>query len=266
MKKVRYTPEMAKAVLANMGANRSPSMTVVHTYTRLMCDGGWKCDPLLALRFDHDGRLIDGQHRMLAVIQAGVPVDFYVDYTDVETLDLMHECRTRRMSHRVAIKGISAPGTSALYASLGAVLCDRMGDGVQVTSGRLGISRTQRSLTEIQAAYEWLRCESIEDVFRISMNIYRRQPRRSANLNTTVIAYMVAQVGDRAESFLDEVVCDDARFRCSSALTLRRQLGNRKYTNSEVLCMASMAYNNRSSKCLRSLDTVPDLIGSKFPT
>lgn len=266
MKKVRYTPEMAKAVLANMGANRSPSESVVQNYARLMRHSGWKCDPLLALRFNSDGQLIDGQHRMLAVIQAGVSVDFYVDYTDAETLDLMHECRTRKMSHRIAIKGIVSPGNAALYASLGAVLCDRMEGSVGVTSTRMGISRTNRNIVELQAAYDWVGCESIDEVFRMSGNIYRHQPRRSAYLNTTVIAYMVVQVGQRAESFLEELISDDSRFRCQSAMTLRRQLGNRKYTNSEVLCMASMAYNNRSSKCLRSLDTVPDLIGSKFPT
>lgn len=266
MKKVRYTPEMAKAVLANMGANRSPSDHVVQNYARLMRDSGWKCDPLLALRFNHDGQLIDGQHRMLAVIQAGVPVDFYVDYTDSETLDLMHECRARKMSHRIAIRGIVSPGNAALYASLGAVLCDRMDGAVEVTSTRIGVSRANRNIGELQAAYEWLGCDSIDEVFRMAGNIYRHQPRRSAYLNTTVIAYMLVQVGERAETFLGELVSDDSRFRCQSAITLRRQMGNKKYTNSEVLCMASMAYNNRSSKCLRTVESVPDLIGSKFPT
>jgi hypothetical protein len=71
-------PEMARAWFElNIINNRGIRPAVVDAYARDMAAGRWSLngDPI---RFDKDGKLIDGQHRLLACIQANVPFTSFV--------------------------------------------------------------------------------------------------------------------------------------------------------------------------------------------
>jgi hypothetical protein len=61
----------------NIINNRGIRPSVVDAYARYMKAGRWilNGDPI---RFDHDGKLIDGQHRLLAIIAADVPIKSFV--------------------------------------------------------------------------------------------------------------------------------------------------------------------------------------------
>ena len=71
------TPSMATAILANMADNRRPTPGRVEAYARDMSTGGWKLTHQ-GIAISEDGQLLDGQHRLLAVIKAGIPVDMLV--------------------------------------------------------------------------------------------------------------------------------------------------------------------------------------------
>ena len=82
-KVVTVTPEMAREWLTkNMSSNRPVLRSTVHGYARMMRTGGWKLTHQ-GIAFDQNGELIDGQHRLHAVIEANVPVEMNVTY-DVE--------------------------------------------------------------------------------------------------------------------------------------------------------------------------------------
>ena len=67
------TPEIAAAWLATQKRNRPLHPRVVNRYASEMASGQWRRtgDPI---KFDKDGNLIDGQHRLNAVIRAGTSV------------------------------------------------------------------------------------------------------------------------------------------------------------------------------------------------
>jgi hypothetical protein len=67
-------PEEAQRILDNQGANRVPKLRLVDTYAQDMLKGAWKIGA--PLMYDTDGVLIDGQHRLLAVIKSGIPQVF----------------------------------------------------------------------------------------------------------------------------------------------------------------------------------------------
>ena len=69
---VEVTPEIARDWLGYNQKNRRPKKSTVQAYARDMAAGGWKLagDPI---RFDTDGNLLDGQHRLLACIIAERP-------------------------------------------------------------------------------------------------------------------------------------------------------------------------------------------------
>lgn len=71
------TPEMAQEILTkNYKGQRVPSMPVVKKYAEMMKDGKWMPEIPNILLFNKDGELIDGQHRLHAVILSECPQTF----------------------------------------------------------------------------------------------------------------------------------------------------------------------------------------------
>jgi len=82
------TPEMAKSMLeCNLENNRNISKAQVDRYARDMANGKWKLTGE-TIKFDTLGRLIDGQHRLAAIIKANVPVMQCIA-TDVDPSSLL---------------------------------------------------------------------------------------------------------------------------------------------------------------------------------
>lgn len=71
------TPAVAREYLSHNTANRDPRMPVVRRYAQAMEDGKWKltAEPI---QFDMDGVLINGQQRLMAVIESDTAVAFCV--------------------------------------------------------------------------------------------------------------------------------------------------------------------------------------------
>ena len=72
------TPAMAKEYLEhNMTNNRRLNTQTVNSYARIMKAGGWNVTHQ-GIAFDEDGELVDGQHRLQAIIVANIPVTMMV--------------------------------------------------------------------------------------------------------------------------------------------------------------------------------------------
>lgn len=71
------TPQIAEEYLRHNQRNRKPKKRTIAAYAATMRGGNW----LLTgetIQFDWCGTLINGQHRLMAVIEAGIPVQFSV--------------------------------------------------------------------------------------------------------------------------------------------------------------------------------------------
>ena len=71
--KVMVTPDMAARWLERNTSNRSVSMVTVRRYARDMDAGHWMLTGE-GIKFASDGTLLDGQHRLMAIIIHGKPV------------------------------------------------------------------------------------------------------------------------------------------------------------------------------------------------
>jgi multidrug resistance efflux pump len=65
------TPEQAAEYLKNNAYHRKVKKKKVAEYMKEMVDGNWKLNGKTIV-FDRDGRLLNGQHRLGAVAEAGV--------------------------------------------------------------------------------------------------------------------------------------------------------------------------------------------------
>lgn len=70
---VAVTPRMAEEWLKANTGNRRISEAVVEAYAQDMRAGAWKLTHQ-GIGFDTNGRLVDGQHRLTAILKAGFPV------------------------------------------------------------------------------------------------------------------------------------------------------------------------------------------------
>lgn len=76
---VGISPETAAAWLQRNTSNRPLRKSLIKRYSRDMAHGSWHMTGE-SIKFDRDGNLIDGQHRLLAIIDAGITVECFVMY------------------------------------------------------------------------------------------------------------------------------------------------------------------------------------------
>lgn len=103
----RITPELAAQYLElNFKSNRKRSDTAIGKYVKIMKAGKWNvnCD---AIGFDEQGRLINGQHRLTAVVKFNAPLDFLVVRGLAVASAKGQDTGRRRMMHdRITIDGV----------------------------------------------------------------------------------------------------------------------------------------------------------------
>ena len=90
------TPQMAKALLESNTNNRRPKSPIIMRYASDMQKGLWKQNTAEFIKISKSGQILDGQHRLMAVIKSNTPIIFQVarglddNIFDVLDLSLIH--------------------------------------------------------------------------------------------------------------------------------------------------------------------------------
>ena len=107
-------PDEAKEILSrNTENNRNLSINSVQTLARAMSNGEWKLNGETII-IDSDGKLINGQHRMSAVIESGQTVPFLICYgVDPSSFTSIDCGRTRTAGDIFSSAGISNANAAA---------------------------------------------------------------------------------------------------------------------------------------------------------
>lgn len=130
------TPDIAKTMLGENVNNRRISHDNVNMFAREMRNGEWRFNGE-AIKFSKDGRLLDGQHRLLAVIAADKPLTtLVIRGLEDETQQTMDSGKTRTLGDVLTLRGEK---NSTQLASLARRISGR-------PSGH-GSRRTERSET-----------------------------------------------------------------------------------------------------------------------
>ena len=94
------TPEIAKTMLGENVNNRRISRDNVNLFAREIRNGEWRFNGE-AIKFSKDGRLLDGQHRLLAVIAADKPLTtLVIRGLEDETQQTMDSGKTRTLGEK----------------------------------------------------------------------------------------------------------------------------------------------------------------------
>lgn len=113
------TPEIATDWLDNRNINnRSKSNVTARRYGRSIVAKRWKCTHQ-GIAFDRDGWLIDGQHRLMAIVATGIPAKLFiipfVEGMDDNTFDVLDSGHKRHASQLLKGKGSTAVAAAARY-------------------------------------------------------------------------------------------------------------------------------------------------------
>lgn len=108
LKVMQIDPVMAASMLANNDKNRKLSQRHVNKLASELSGGKWVLNGQ-TIAFDSKGRLLDGQHRLHAIIQSGVTANIAVakDVIDERAFETYDQTAKKRGIHDiVAMKGV----------------------------------------------------------------------------------------------------------------------------------------------------------------
>jgi hypothetical protein len=80
LKNLLVTPKLAKELLLKNNSNRRVSDVRVDLYAEDMRNGRWKEKTAEFIKIAEDGDVLDGQHRLLAIIKSGTCVNLQIAY------------------------------------------------------------------------------------------------------------------------------------------------------------------------------------------
>lgn len=101
----KITPKMAEEWLSNNMVNRNINQYRVASYAYAMANGTWQLNGE-TIKLDTNGQLIDGQHRLSAIIKAGATVEMMVVYDVPVTVSILDRGRNRNITDSLLIEGM----------------------------------------------------------------------------------------------------------------------------------------------------------------
>jgi hypothetical protein len=115
---VNVTPDIAEMYLANNGHNRPLNRNRVSSLSAAMQSGEWKLNGETII-LSETGKLLDGQHRLKAVVHYGKPVDLLVARgAPDDSFITIDTGKTRSTGDILHMTGVNDGGISAAVAKL----------------------------------------------------------------------------------------------------------------------------------------------------
>jgi hypothetical protein len=121
------TPADAAEWLSHNQRNRRINKKLVSRLARAMTEDRWRLTGE-AIKFDKQGKLLDGQHRLLAIQQSAVAVEMMIIRgLESETQDVMDTGKVRGAGDVISIHGVGQGNYSAIAAAARVLIAYREG-------------------------------------------------------------------------------------------------------------------------------------------
>lgn len=106
-KKMLITPSVAKEMLQRNVSNRRVNHHIVNQYSSDMTKGQWKIDTGEVIKVSKTNIILDGQHRLLAIVKSNIPIYFHVAYNvEDNVFDVLDTGKIRNTTDIFKINGI----------------------------------------------------------------------------------------------------------------------------------------------------------------
>jgi len=106
-KKMLITPNIAKEMLEKNVSNRRVNHHIVNQYSSDMTKGQWKIDTGEVIKVSKTNIILDGQHRLLAIVKSNIPIYFHIAYNvEDNVFDVLDTGKIRNTTDIFKINGI----------------------------------------------------------------------------------------------------------------------------------------------------------------
>lgn len=234
-KMVEITPDMAKIFLEQNSSNRNIRTRKVEEYKKSMDKGFWRITGD-GISLDPDGKLLDGQHRLHAIIDHGKPVTMAIISNVTAGVQQYMDCGAPR---RVAdnLKMFDEHKNASMLVSLAKSLT--LFDTGEFES--LVIDEVRRLLKKYKDQITWFQA-----------NMTKELP-RSAYFYAPFLWLHKNGYADEASMFLDEMVTLEGLTRGSPVIaltkTLEKKKGNSTRQGLKPLAIAMYTFNALRAYC-----------------
>lgn len=225
IKVTTVTPELAEAWMGKNTHNRQIRDRVVAAYSRDMANGDWQWNGE-AIKFAEDGTLIDGQHRLSAIVQAGVPVQMLVIFgVEMDAQHTMDTGAKRTIADALRLRG------EAHNRILGAGIksCIVWDSGLRNFGGGARITATATEAIDYLASHPELR-EYARQTSQV--NKYVKLP-SSISVLAMKLFYEIDH--EDAEHFFARLASDEGHYKGQPIHALRRALIAELYSNGQAI-------------------------------
>ena len=205
------TPDVAKEMLKRNVSNRKPSEKHIKFLSDEMTKGNWKFDGQ-PLRFSESGGLLDGQHRLFAIINSKTTQQFLiVAGIEVEAFKVMDTGRTRNGGDVFGINGVVNPAACATTVKI--IMAHY--------NGLHGDATSKSSNTDLWNFFEENR--SIEKFVSTSQNLYGEFGRVLPLTTIAAFRFLMAEKNVTDSDDFWKSVCSGLALEKNSPVKILRQ-------------------------------------------
>lgn len=270
IKKINITPEFAKSLLENNTHNRRLREGAVEKYARDMLLDNWNTDVVDPICISVNGNLINGQHRLYAIIKANKTIPMWVQYGVPENHylyidDGIHrpladrlEQRNVKSAHNIAALGRSAYAIEIKHQNISSANYGRIG---QTLNTRKAIYESDAVLVR----YIDTHFDKLNDCLRNGTKL--RRGVGSEPLKGYALAYWIldrANNSDKLARFVDDwegEVSRDYNIQLVKNSILKRKAIQKRLNSLEVVEMVLYAFENfESDKVIKSVRNIEKMI------
>jgi hypothetical protein len=256
-KRTLVTPSLAKELLEKNIKNRRLKQPTLDRYVKDMTNGKWKEDTGEVLKISKSGVILDGQHRLHALIKANLSLFFHIAYdVDDSVYTVLDSGSLRSSADSFKIEGIKNSN----------VLPSILSTYQQLKKGRLNIKIKDYATDELLEMY-YQRERFWSDTAYKSINWYMNF---SKILSPSVIGGVYSRIYDispeKAQTFINEL-CTGSMITNNTIVLLRQKLisdklSQRKLTNEVKMALIIKTWlfykENKEPKLLKFDSTIEE--------
>ena len=237
---VNITPKIAEKYLAKNESNRALSKSRVLAYADDIKNNRWAFNPN-PIVFDVSGKLIDGQHRLHAVISCGISVEMLVmTGAPIESGQIIDFGKPRTAGDVLKIDGIQNANNIAALARL--MLAFDTGKLAIIkgsnTSGSAGhfTSATKKEVIE----YAKEKFEEINEYVAVSLQIYSSSPVRLMSPSEIGLLLYALRPYESALEFITKIISGVGLNERTPELAARRVIERARVTKERPTTSAEL--------------------------
>lgn len=180
------TPEIAEMIIEDSSAKfssmdgfhqRRVRMNTVNMYAKDMEQGRWKFNGD-TIRFDKEGRLMDGQHRMKAIIKSGIPqICLVVRGIDNSVMDTIDNGLKRSLENALQFQAESYENRTA-----------------EVVKAKMQLDNMNKCLGQSNANAKLSQTEMVDE-YMFNQEMYKKAVHYAKEVNKSVKTLRVSEVG-----------------------------------------------------------------------